>query len=82
MTYVEFPDGTFIEMHIPYSSLSEVNNLVLDFSNLDNLDKYGVLKPVVAYVSSLKYVSHSQLKIWAISKYGVSWVYDQNDPIW
>ena len=82
MSYVEFPNGDFLELHIPFSSPSQVNNRVLDFSNRDNIEKYTVLKPVVAYISLLKYVSHSQLKSWAIGQYGLSWVYDQNDAIW
>lgn len=82
MSYVEFPNGDFLELHIPFSSPSQVNNRVLDFSDRGNIEKYGVLKHVVAYISSLKYVSHSQLKSWAIGQYGVSWVYDQNDAIW
>ncbi|WP_225085151.1 hypothetical protein [Pectobacterium colocasium] len=82
MSYVEFPNGDFLELHIPYSSPSQVNNLILDFSNRDNIEKYGVLKPVVTYISALKYISHSQLKNWAIGQYGLSWVFDQSDAIW
>ena len=82
MSYVEFPNGDFLELHIPFSLPSQVNNRVLDFSDRGNIEKYGVLKPVVAYISSLKYISHSQLKSWAINQYGLSWVYDQNDAIW
>lgn len=38
MSYVEFPNGGGLELHIPYSSPSQVNNLVLDFSNRDNIE--------------------------------------------
>ena len=72
MYYVEFFNGDFLELYIPFSSPSQVNNRVLDFSNRDNIEKYGTLKPVMAYISSLKYISHSQLKSWAKGQYGLS----------
>lgn len=82
MSYVEFPNGDFLELHIPYYSPSQINNLVLDFSKRDDIEKYSVLKPVLTYISSLKYIAYNQLKSWDIGQYGLSWVYDQNDAIW
>ncbi|MDY4347174.1 hypothetical protein [Pectobacterium brasiliense] len=82
MSYIELPNGDFLELHFPFSFPGQVNSRVLSFSKRDNIEKYSVLKPVLTYIPSSKYISHSQLQIWAISQYAIIWVYDQNDAIW